>query len=177
LLITGCGFRLAVSGIEKAEECMAETLGSLLDKLSIVKLKQWHSEDPTAQSSLKIQETQLQDEISDFIARAVSGEIPLSRLTFAANKVYKKEGNRVDEVSGSLGQVISRLSEVNCRLWHEQEKVYEFENVAAEEKNKVVKNLALMNLERNKCIDAVDKGFQEQVQQQQQRQNKKDTAQ
>jgi hypothetical protein len=34
--------------------------------------------------------------------------------------------------------------------------VYAFEEVAPEEKNKVVKNLALLNLERNKCIDKIN---------------------
>jgi len=142
---------------------MAETLGSLLDKLTIVKLKQWHSEDATAQESLKRQESQLQSEITEFISGALSGAIPLEKLTFAANKVYKKEGNAVSEVQGSIGEVFSQLSEVNCKLWHEQEKVYEFEKVAVAEKDRVVKALAVLNLERNKCIDAIDKGFQSQV--------------
>ena len=147
---------------------MAETLGSLLDKLTIVKLKQWHSEDPAAQESLARQEKQLQDEVSEFIGAAITGEIPLDRLTFAANKVYKKQGNTVAEVSGSIGTVFSQLADVNCRLWHEQEKVYEFETVSAEQKDKVIKQLAVLNLERNKCIDAIDRNFQSQV---------KDTAQ
>ncbi len=139
---------------------MAETLGSLLDKLTIVKLKQWHSEDPHAQTSLSRQEEQLQQEVSEFIAGAMTGAIPFDRLTFAANKVYKKEGNAVSEVSGSVGQVFSQLAEVNCKLWHEQEKVYDFSAVAADQKDLVVKGLAVLNLERNKCIDAIDKKFQ-----------------
>ena len=139
---------------------MAETLGSLLDKLTIVKLKQWHSEDPTAQESLKRQEAQLQVEITDFIGAAVAGDIPIERLTFKANKVFKKEGNQVSEVIGDIGVVFSQLSEVNCRLWHEQEKVYEFHTVEPDQKDIVVKNLAILNLERNKCIDAIDRQFQ-----------------
>lgn len=142
---------------------MAETLGSLLDKLTIVKLKQYHSDDAAKLESLGKQELQLQAEIGELIADAVQGRLPLERLTFAANKVYKQEGNTVSEVSGSIGEVFSKLAEVNCKLWHEQEKVYEFETVAADDKNAVVKNLALLNLERNKCIDAIDKDFQSQV--------------
>ncbi len=142
---------------------MAETLGSLLDKLTIVKLKQWHSEDQDRLASLGKQEKQLQDEVAEFIAHAVQGIIPVERLTFAANKVFKKEGNNVNEVVGNLGEVFSQLANVNCKLWHEQEKVYEFEKVPAEEKDKVVKLLAILNLERNKCIDSIDKNFQDQV--------------
>ena len=139
---------------------MAETLGSLCDKLTIVKLKQFHSEDPERMKSLATQESQLRQEIDEFVADANLGKIPLERLTFASNKVFKKEGNAVAEVSGNIGELFSRLAEVNCKLWHEQEKVYDFEKVPADEKNKVVKQLALLNLERNKCIDGIDQRFQ-----------------
>jgi len=138
---------------------MAETLGSLCDKLTIVKLKQWHSEDPARLQSLGAQEHQLKDEIDDYVGSAVSGEIPSDRLTFAANKVYKKEGNAVQEVAGTIGEIVSQLAVVNCALWHEQEKAYEFEKVPPEEKDKVVRRLALLNLERNHCIDGIDREF------------------
>ncbi|WP_013325266.1 hypothetical protein [Gloeothece verrucosa] len=140
---------------------MAETLGSLCDKLTIVKLKQWHSEDVERLNSLATQEKQLQDEINEFIAAAITGLIPSERLTFASNKVFKKEGNIVAEVDGSIGEVFSQLAAVNCKLWHEQEKVYEFEKVLPSEKDAVVKQLALLNLERNKCIDRIDQQFRD----------------
>ena len=142
---------------------MAETLGSLCDKLTIIKLKQWHSEDESRLQSLAVQEKQLQEEINEFISNAVSGEIPSERLTFASNKVYKKEGNYVPDVLGSIGEIFSQLAHVNCNLWHEQEKVYEFEKVEASEKDRVVKQLAILNLERNKCIDGIDKNLQTMV--------------
>src|SRR5689334_19074393 len=122
---------------------MAETLGSLCDKLTIVKLKQWHAEGEEKQKSLLEQERRLQEEIGEFVAMAAAGAIPPERLTFAANKVYKQESNPVAAVTGSFGEIMSRLAGVNCKLWHEQEKVYEFEKVAPEEKNAVVKQLAL----------------------------------
>lgn len=138
---------------------MAETLGTLSDKLTIVKLKQYHTEDETRLASLAKQESQLQGEIDEFIQAATSGSIPTEKLTFSANKVYKKEGNETAEISGSLGEIFSLLADTNCRLWHVQEKVYEFETVPVEEKDAVVKQLAILNLERNKCIDEMDKTF------------------
>jgi hypothetical protein len=135
---------------------MAETLGMLCDKLTIVKLKQYHSEDEERLKSLAQQARQLQQEIDEFISGAVSGAIPLEKLTFAANKVYKKEGNEVSEISGKLGEVFFQLADVNCRLWHEVEKGYDIENVPMTEKDNLVKMLAVLNLERNKCIDAID---------------------
>ncbi len=135
---------------------MAETLGMLCDKLTIVKLKEYHTEDAVRLQSLQQQASQLQHEIDEYLQQAMTGEIPPERLTFAANKVFKKEGNEVAEVAGKIGAVFYQLADVNCRLWHEQEKVYEFEKVPVTEKDKVVKQLAVLNLERNKCIDAIN---------------------
>ena len=142
---------------------MAETLGSLCDKLTIVKLKQWHSEDPTRLRSLAHNEEQLRAEIDAFVAEAAAGAIPVERLVFAANKVYKQAGNEIGAVTGTFGQVFSQLAQVNCALWHEQEKVYDFEAVAPEQKNAVVKQLALLNLQRNECIDRLDRLFREAI--------------
>jgi len=139
---------------------MAETLGSLADKLTTVKLKLLHTDDAERIDSLKAQEKQLQDEINEFISAAFSGEIPLERLTFSANKVYKRDGNVVPDFRGTIGQLFSQLAETNTRLWHIQEKVYEFENIPLDQKDEVIKQLAIVNLERNQCIDRLDEEFQ-----------------
>lgn len=136
---------------------MAETLGMLCDKLTIVKLKQYHTTESERLLSLDAQAKQLQQEIDEYVYDAISGKIDPLKLTFASNKVFKKDGNEVGEVKGNIGEVFYQLADVNCRLWHEQEKVYEFEKVPVEEKDKVVKQLALLNLERNKCIDAINR--------------------
>lgn len=144
---------------------MAETLGTLADKLTTVKLKLLHTDDPERTRSLTTQEKQLQAEMDEFVAAAMSGEIPIERLTFAANKVYKKEGNVVSDFQGSIGQLFSQLAEVDCRLWHIQEKVYEFEQIPVSEKNDVIKQLAIVNLERNQCIDKLDEEFRNSIEQ------------
>jgi hypothetical protein len=137
---------------------MAETLGSLCDKLTIVKLKEWHSEkQPERMQSLATQEQQLREEIDAFIADAASGRIPVERLTFATNKVYRKEGNAIPDVTGGIGAVFSHLAEVNCRLWHEVDKGYEIEKVPPDSRDRIVKQLALLNLERSQCIDEIDR--------------------
>jgi hypothetical protein len=123
---------------------MAETLGSLCDKLTIVK------------RSLEMQQRQLQQEIDDFMVRALDGSIPSERLTFSANKVYKADNNAVANVQGTIGQILSRLAEVNCKLWHEVEKGYEIEKVPPAGKDDLIRQLAVLNLERNRCIDQID---------------------
>jgi len=142
---------------------MAETLGSLCDKLTIIKLKQYHTEDLPKLTSLLEQEEQLKEEINCFISDAVRGDIPPARLTFTTHKVYKQQGNETRTITGTLGQLFAELAKVNCDLWHEQEKVYDFHNVAAEKKNAVVQRLAVLNLERNQCIDSINSAFKDMV--------------
>lgn len=142
---------------------MAETLGTLADKLTTVKLKLWHTDDAERIASLTAQEKQLEDEINEFVGAAIAGQISIERLTFAANKVYKKEGNAISDFSGSIGELFSQLAETNCKLWHVQEKVYEFEQIPAAQKDEVIRELAVVNLERNQCIDRLDQEFQRSV--------------
>ncbi len=101
---------------------MAETLGSLCDKLTIVKLKQWHTDDPARRESLAGQQARLEEEIDAFVGAAAGGALPLDRLTFPSNKVYKRDGNAIAEVQGAIGAVFARLAATNCELWHEREK-------------------------------------------------------
>jgi hypothetical protein len=142
---------------------MAETLGSLCDKLTTVKLKLWHTEDPDRLQSLEKQEQQLHAEIEEFISGAIAGTIPPERLTFAANKVYKKDGNETSDFRGTLGQMFSKLADTNCKLWHVQEKVYEFEAIPVDEKDAVIRELAIVNLERNQNNDRLDEEFRKVV--------------
>ena len=142
---------------------MAETLGSLCDKLTIVKLKQYHTEEAQKLESLGAQALQLQQEIDEYVGNAIKGNIDPALLTFASNKVFKKEGNVIAEVKGTVAAIFSQLADVNCRLWHEVEKGYDIENVPSAEKDALVKMLAVLNLERNKCIDAIDRNFQAMV--------------
>ena len=143
---------------------MAETLGMLCDKLTIVKLKQFHTEDSNKLSILNGQAVQLQEEIDQFVKQAFSGEIPLQKLTFASNKVFKKEGNETSIITGNIGAVFYQLADINCKLWHEVDKGYDVDNIPNEEKGNLIKSLAILNLERNQCIDQIDIEFSKLIQ-------------
>jgi len=138
---------------------MADTLGSLCDKLSIVKLKQWHTKDLKRIRSLKIQERTLQQEIDEFVNDAVNGSIPEQRLKYVANKVFKRKGNNIGQVKGDIGAIFSQLAQVNCELWHEVEKSYDIDQVPDQQKGLLIKRLAVLNLERNRCMEAIDDNF------------------
>ena len=135
----------------------------MCDKLTTVKLKRWHTDDPDRLRSLAEQENQLHEEIDEFVRAAIAGHIPLARLTFPSNKVYKKDGNVVPEIRGSFGETFAQLADTVCKLWHVQEKVYEFEAIPVDQKDGVIKELAIVNLERNQCIDRLDEQFRQAV--------------
>ena len=135
---------------------MAETLGSLCDKLTIIKLKEWHSVKRSQLKSLVAQETWIKEEIDNYIRDVVHGRIPPDKLTFASNKLLSKINKR-SNVAYDIGELVSRLALVNCRLWHEQEKIYMHKKVSGKEG--LLKKLALLNLERNDCIEQIDREF------------------
>ena len=112
-----------------------ETLGSLIDKLTIVKLKQFHTSDCIRTNILNNQREDLVIEINEFINN------PPKKLTFPANKVHPEY--KFYAYQGSMGFLIDKLAEVNCNIWHEQEKVYEFELVPFDKKDSVIDSLAI----------------------------------
>ena len=61
---------------------MAVTLCSLCDKLTIVKLKQYHTEDLKRLESLESQERQLSEEIDAYVRSAANGDISQVKWTF-----------------------------------------------------------------------------------------------
>ena len=138
---------------------MAETLGTLCDKLTIIKLKQWHSTDKARLKSLLGQESALVEEIDEFVANSLLGRVREGRLTFQANKVFNQTQFSQADIQGALGAVIAELAHVNCELWHEQEKVYDFEHVPDAQKGVLMKQLAVLNLKRNRCMEAIDRNL------------------
>lgn len=143
---------------------MAETLGSLCDKLTVVKLKHYHTDDEEKIRSLAEQEKQLCEEIDTYLNDAIAGKILIEKLTFSPNKVYYKLGNEVKALSDKVGTMLSNLSLVNCKLWHIQEKVYVFKEIDPTEKDEVIHQLSVLNLERNQYIDEIDKQFKRLIQ-------------
>jgi len=131
-----------------------ETLGSLCDNLTIVKLKQYHSASYENRSVLKQQETNLKNEIDTYITDAVAGRIKPEVLSAPHCKVYSGE-IPVTPIT-NIGEAFNRLARVNISVWHLQEKVFGFEDVPEDKRVGVIKSIAVLNVERNDCIDAIN---------------------
>lgn len=101
---------------------MAETLGSLIDKLTIANIRLWHLEDARRDRSLPDkdrlaaadaisevngQRNDLMDEIDDYLYRAAHGQV---RLKAPKVKIYKKfkltpeDEARADELARTQGR-------------------------------------------------------------------------
>jgi hypothetical protein len=65
-----------------------ETIGSLVDKLCITRLKNHYADTDSKKESTTKQIKLLEQEINGYMAAALRGEI--EELTFAQNKVYKQ---------------------------------------------------------------------------------------
>lgn len=139
---------------------MSETLGSLLDKLSVLKIRQWHTDDDdTTFVRLEEQECLLEDEIDKFIDGALKGSIPHALLTHPA---FKTGVNGSPSVYASIAANFSKLTEVNCDIWHDVEKSrLPKDSMPSDQWYTLVQRLAYLNLQRNGCKEAIDRQFSE----------------
>jgi hypothetical protein len=138
---------------------VADTLGSLCDKLIITQLKRIHTNDLAKLESINDRIDVLKEEIDEFLALVISGNLKPNRILVRTNKVYDESKFSVSSQSLSIGEAVESLLVVNLALWKEQEKVYNFEQVPKDEKNLVIRNLAQLNLDRNVLIEKIDELF------------------
>lgn len=138
-----------------------ETLGSLIDKLVVVELKIFHTNDLLA-TNLQEQKARLCQEINTFVARATAGKILVDDLAVESNKVYDKD-IKLPMFTGEIGELVSSLCMINCDIWHKVDQSYHVEDLKHHELVELVNNLAVVNLHRNKCIEAIDRQFKAQV--------------
>ena len=137
-----------------------DTLGSLVDKLSIIELKIHHSDDAVKRESLAGQRERLLAEIDEFVSTAIAN--PNMTLTNPANKVYATGADFAQEHASTLAGLVSELVTANIRMWHIQEIMYDRKALEAYSKEEMLDLLirqARQNTERNYAIDALDAHF------------------
>lgn len=146
---------------------MAETLGSLVDKLSIKNLRIWHLEEaledkdaPAAQhSELKVkrdladkQRQDLMGEIDCFLDAALRGEV---RIRDEKIKLYNNTNVSSTDGIRDLGQVVSELALRNIKLWHLEDEARrtDLPDSAIVQTKRMIDTT---NQERNDLMDKVD---------------------
>ena len=146
---------------------MAETLGSLIDKLSIKNLRYWHlDEDSQARDSSDPQKQELMDkmdlvnrqrkelleEIDVFLNSALAGEV---RIRDEKVKLYKNLNVTSAEDVNHLGEAVSKLAMSNIKLWHLEDEVRR-EDLPDTDIVKTKRKIDTNNQERNNFMDKVD---------------------
>ena len=146
---------------------MAETLGSLIDKLSIKNLRYWHlDEDSQARDASDPQNQELIDkmdlvdrqrkelleEIDVFLNSALAGEV---RIRDEKVKLYKNLNVTSADDVNHLGEAVSKLAMSNIKLWHLEDEVRR-EDLPDTDIVKTKRKIDTNNQERNNFMDKVD---------------------
>ena len=146
---------------------MAETLGSLIDKLSIKNLRYWHlDEDSQARDVSDPQKQELMDkmelvdrqrkelleEIDVFLSSALAGEV---RIRDEKVKLYKNLNVTSADDVNHLGGAVSKLAMSNIKLWHLEDEVRR-EDLPDTDIVKTKRKIDTNNQERNNFMDKVD---------------------
>ncbi len=146
---------------------MAETLGSLVDKLSIKNLRLWHLDEVLEKSDpsdpkvaelqgkrkLVVQQAQdLMEEINTFLAAALEGKV---KIRDEKVKLYLNRNVEPTDVIRQLGSAISELALRNIRLWHLEDDARRSDLPDAAIV-KIKRQIDSTNQERNDLMDKVD---------------------
>ena len=155
---------------------MAETLGSLVDKLSIKNLRIWHLDEAleeknasklisSAYAELKArrdladkQRQNLVNEINDFLVSALKGEVCIRDEKI---KLYANTNVSSSDSIKKLGEAVSELAFRNIKLWHCEDEVRRAD-LADVEIVKIKRRIDTTNQERNDLMDKVDEILQSQ---------------
>ena len=148
---------------------MAETLGSLVDKLSIKNLRIWHLDEALEQKNtsdyaeLKAkrdladkQRQTLVNEINDFLVSAFKGEVCIRDEKI---KLYANTNVSSSDSIKKLGEAVSELAFRNIKLWHCEDEVRRTD-LADVEIVKIKRSIDTTNQERNDLMDKVDEILQ-----------------
>ena len=151
---------------------MAETLGSLVDKLSIKNLRYWHIDESITKEDSSSRETQelkvklklvdsqrkdLLNEIDAFLAAALTGDV---KVCDEKVKLYRNTNVSSLENINKLGEAVSELAMSNTRIWHLEDEVRR-EDLLDSEVVKLKRNIDQNNQERCNLVDKVDEILQQ----------------
>jgi len=151
---------------------MAETLGSLVDKLSIKNLRYWHIDESITKEDSSSRETQelkvklklvdsqrkdLLNEIDAFLAAALTGDV---KVCDEKVKLYRNTNVSSVENIKKLGEAVSELAMSNTRIWHLEDEVRR-EDLLDSEVVKLKRNIDQNNQERCNLVDKVDEILQQ----------------
>ena len=133
---------------------MAETLGSLVDKLTIKNIRLNNLRKKGSKKKINIVQSQrkeLIEEMNQFLARALKRKV---KLKDEKVKLYKQP--KVEEkILATLGALVDRLCQKNMQLWHLEDEARR-SDVNDAYIGRIKRKIDITNLSRNDLIDRID---------------------
>lgn len=140
---------------------MAETLGSLVDKLTIKNIRLNNLRKKGSKKKIDIVQSQrreLIEEMNQFLARALKRKV---KLKDEKVKLYKQP--KVEEkILATLGALVDRLCQKNMQLWHLEDEARR-SDVNDAYIGRIKRKIDITNLSRNDLIDRIDELLERKV--------------
>lgn len=135
---------------------MAETLGSLVDKLAIKNIRLYHlkkrkGKDRVRMNIVESQRRDLINELDQFLAQALKGKV---KLKDEKVKLYRQPKVK-EKISKTLGGLVAQLCERNLELWLLEDEVRRTD-VTYAYVGKIKRKIDIANQSRNDLIDRID---------------------
>ena len=132
-----------------------DTIGSLVDKLSILEIRKDHTKDPESIRVLNETAERLKNEINDIMGRVLNGQIS-DEWTIRQPKFknYAHQDNKIEKSEG-LAKVIQNLVQANIQLWNIEDTRRDKslpDNVRLEAADQI----SVWNKKRNDAMDNID---------------------
>ncbi|MFB0526145.1 MAG: DUF4254 domain-containing protein [bacterium] len=135
---------------------MAETLGSLVDKLSIKNIRLNNLRKKGKKNRRKIdmvqsQHRELIEEMNQFLAQALKGKVKLKDKKVKLYRQPKAE----EKILGTLGALVDGLCQKNMELWHLEDEARR-SDVSDAYIGRIKRKIDIANQSRNDLIDRID---------------------
>ncbi|MFQ5866970.1 MAG: DUF4254 domain-containing protein [bacterium] len=142
---------------------MAETLGSLVDKLTIknIRLNNLRKEGRKSKKKINIVQSQRRDligEMNQFLAQALKEKV---KLRDEKVKLYRQP-KAEEKISRTLGALVDRLCQRNIQLWYLEDEARR-SDVRDAYIGRIKRKIDITNQSRNDLIDRIDELLERKV--------------
>ncbi len=133
-----------------------DTIGSLIDKLSILEIRKDHTQDSDSMRILNETAERLKNEINEMVSKILEGEIR-DEWTIKQPKLknYAHQDNVLEKSEG-LAKVIQNLIEANIKLWNIED-TRRNKSLADNVRLEAADQVSVWNKKRNDAMDNIDK--------------------
>ncbi len=133
-----------------------DTIGSLVDKLSILEIRKDHTKDSDSIRVLNESAERLKNEINEIILKILKGEI-CDEWTIKQPKLknYAHQDNNMEKSEG-LAKVIQNLIVANIQLWNIED-TRRNKSLADNVRLGAADQVSVWNKKRNDAMDNIDK--------------------